>query len=80
MASPVAEKYAKALFAVAKQKATHAAVFAQMKTVVDALKSVEGASAFFSSPLVSANLKLEALKKALSSQIDQINPDLLQLL
>ncbi len=80
MKSPVAEKYAKALFAVAKQKATQAAVFAQLNSVVDAFKGVDGAMAFFASPVVSAAGKAETLKKALGSQIDQINPDLLQLL
>ncbi len=76
----MAQKYAKALFSVAKQKGNQIQVGMQLAAIYKGLDSVEGALQFFQNPLVSGPTKLEVVKKAIASQLDQVNPDLLQLI
>lgn len=76
----VAKRYAKALFELAQQQQSVAAVESQLKLVVEAVQGDAEIGKFLASPNVESGKKLTLLKQALSNHVSELVLDTLTLL
>ena len=76
----VAKRYAKALFELAQQQQSVAAVESQLKLVVEAVQSDAEIGKFLASPNIESGKKLTLLKQALGNHVSELVLDILTLL
>lgn len=81
MVNEVSKRYARALFVLAKENKKEVQVFEQIRTVNESLSSEKQLVDFFNSPTIPAELKKEAIQKALEkTQLSDEVKNLLSLL
>lgn len=67
-ASQVSRRYAKALLAATKQKGAHHAALSQMKVLQEVVRNDAEVAAFFETPMISPDQKVESIQKALQGK------------
>jgi F-type H+-transporting ATPase subunit delta len=80
MISEVSKRYARALYECANESKKSEEVSQQLKSISAALNKDEETKHFVSSPVIAQNVKIEALKKAVGTQVGSELQNLIQLL